>query len=48
VFTVAKLLLTRRLVVLLALVVLAVVLGKCGFPGFGNPHNPVGLWEGPL
>jgi hypothetical protein len=48
VFTVAHKLLHRRLVVLLALVVLAVVFGKCGVPAFGNPHNPVGLWEGPL
>ena len=46
----AKKLLTRRVAALVALVVTAVVLGNCGHgPGSGgNPHNPVGLWEGPL
>jgi hypothetical protein len=50
VFTVAKKLLNRRVAALVALVVTAVAFGNCGHgPGSGgNPHNPVGLWEGPL
>jgi hypothetical protein len=50
VFTVATKKLSRRIVALVALVVVSVAFGACGHnPGPGsNPHNPVGLWEGPL
>jgi hypothetical protein len=40
---VANKFLRRRTLVLLALVVLSVVAGKCG-----HPHNGFGMWDGPL
>lgn len=41
----ASKLLRRRMLVLLALVVISVIAGKLGFPGLGHAQN--GFWDGP-
>jgi hypothetical protein len=43
---VANKFLRRRTLVLVALVVLSIVAGKAGHPGFG--HGGFGMWDGPL
>jgi ABC-type methionine transport system permease subunit len=42
---VANSLFRRRTLVLLALVVISVIAGKCGHPGLGQ--SGVGFWDGP-
>ena len=46
-FTVARKLFNKRILVLLTLVALSVVLGKCGFPGLGKGIW-YGFWDGPV
>jgi len=45
---VAKTILRRRTLVLLALVALSIIAGKCGFPGLGPAHGGFGMWDGPI
>ncbi|MFL5955528.1 MAG: hypothetical protein ACJ76I_15625 [Gaiellaceae bacterium] len=44
----AKTILRRRTLVLLALVALSIIAGKAGFPGLGLGHGGFGMWDGPI